>query len=99
MTMLNATKEQIHDAVRERYGELARTHDSEKGGDCCAPSCCKNEAPKAAPEGAHFVPHPPDYTPQEIASVPKGAYLGAGSGAPVRHLNLKAGEVVVDLGS
>lgn len=86
------TKEQIHDAVRERYGELARTFDVEKsGGDCCSPSCCKSET---APQ-----PLSPDYTPEEISAVPKGAYLGAGSGAPVKFLQLKAGEVVIDLGS
>ena len=90
--MLNATKEQIHDAVRERYGELARTFNAEKAdGACCAPSCCKSET---APQ-----PASPDYTAEEIASVPKGAYLGAGSGAPVKFLNLKPGEVVVDLGA
>lgn len=86
------SKEQIHDAVRERYGELARTFDVGKSaGDCCAPSCCKSET---APQ-----PLSPDYTPEEIASVPKGAYLGAGSGAPVKFLGLKPGEVVIDLGS
>lgn len=97
--MVTATKEQIHEAVREKYGELARTHDSEKDRACCAPSCCKNEEKAPAQDQAHSVPHPPDYTPEEIASVPKGAYLGAGSGAPVKHLGLKPGEVVVDLGS
>ena len=90
--MLTATKEQIHNAVKERYGDLARTFDVEKsGGDCCAPSCCKSET---APQ-----PASPDYTAAEIASVPKGAYLGAGSGAPVKHLSLKPGEVVIDLGA
>lgn len=87
-----ATKEQIHDAVRERYGELARTFDADKEGSaCCAPSCCKAEAASQ--------PASPDYTPKEIASVPKGAYLGAGSGAPVKHLILRSGETVVDLGA
>jgi len=90
--MITASKEQIHNAVRERYSELARTFDVGKSsGDCCAPSCCKTETAAQ--------PQSPDYTAEEIASVPKGAYLGAGSGAPVKHLNLKPGEVVVDLGS
>jgi len=90
--MITATKEQVHEAVRERYGEMARTTGVEKSaGDCCAPSCCKGEAASA--------PQSPDYTREEIASVPPGAYLGAGSGAPVKYLNLKAGETVVDLGS
>jgi arsenite methyltransferase len=41
----------------------------------------------------------PDYSAEELASVPPGAYLGAGSGNPVRHAGLQPGEVVVDLGS
>jgi arsenite methyltransferase len=40
-----------------------------------------------------------DYTPEELASVPKGAYLGEGSGAPVRFAGLRPGDVVVDLGA
>ncbi len=51
-----------------------------------APACC-------APSGFE-----PDYSPQEIASVPEGAFLGAGSGNPVRPASLQPGEVVVDLG-
>lgn len=40
-----------------------------------------------------------DYSTEELASVPTGAYLGEGSGNPVRHAHLKPGETVVDLGS
>lgn len=43
--------------------------------------------------------HEPDYSHQEIASVPEGAFLGAGSGNPVRVAGLRSGEVVIDLGS
>lgn len=43
--------------------------------------------------------HDPDYTPQEITSVPEGAFLGAGSGNPARVAGLRPGEVVIDLGS
>lgn len=90
--MLTATKEQIHEAVRERYGAMARTHFSEKSGEvCCGPSCCTGDAANQALS--------PDYTVEEIVSVPKGAYLGAGSGAPVKHLALQPGEVVIDLGA
>jgi SAM-dependent methyltransferase len=41
----------------------------------------------------------PDYSADELASVPPDAYLGAGSGNPVRHAALRPGETVVDLGS
>jgi ubiquinone/menaquinone biosynthesis C-methylase UbiE len=39
-----------------------------------------------------------DYSPEEIASVPDGAFLGEGSGNPVRAADLRPGETVVDLG-
>ncbi len=42
--------------------------------------------------------HGPDYSQEEIASVPEGAYLGEGSGNPVRAAQLQPGERVVDLG-
>lgn len=51
-----------------------------------AAACC-------APAG-----YAPDYSPEEIASVPEGAYLGEGSGNPVRGARLQPGEKVVDLG-
>lgn len=93
MTTQNLSREDIHQAVQNVYGAVARTRNKEsKGGgagnDCCAPSCCSTETKPLS-----------DYTSAELASVPKGAYLGEGSGAPVRHLGLKVGEVVVDLGS
>src|SRR3989337_2996114 len=49
-------------------------------------TCC-------APPGAG-----PDYSAEEIASVPPGAYLSEGSGNPVRAARLQPGETVVDLG-
>ena len=77
-------KESIHQAVQATYGAVARTRGiAEKAASCCTP-----EPPAIS-----------DYTAEELASVPKGAYLGEGSGTPVRHALLKAGEVVVDLGA
>jgi arsenite methyltransferase len=49
-------------------------------------SCC--DAPAAAP-----------YSPEELASLPEGAYLALGTGHPVRAADLKPGEVALDLGS
>jgi len=91
--MSTLTKEAIHEAVKEQYGALARTYPagSEKTEACCGPTCCGDAAPKSAPTG--------DYTAKELAAVPKGAFLGAGSGAPVGHAALQPGEVVIDLGS
>jgi len=78
----NATR----DAVREHYGEVARTD-----GACgCAPGCC---APK---EGASLGL---GYTPDDLASVPAGADMGLGCGTPLSFAALRDGETVLDLGS
>lgn len=53
----------------------------------------QTDAPCCAPPG-----YEPDYSRQEIASVPEGAFLGAGSGNPARFARLQPGELVVDLG-
>src|SRR3989442_7566446 len=42
---------------------------------------------------------PSDYSPMELARVPRDSFLGEGSGNPVRHAGLIVGEVVVDLRS
>ena len=39
------------------------------------------------------------YSEEELARVPAESFLGEGSGNPVRHADLRAGEVAVDLGS
>ncbi len=75
--------EPIHEAVRTAYGVVARTRT-----EANAPAACCGSASTAS-----------DYTAEELASVPKGAYLGEGSGAPVRYAGLASGHVVVDLGS
>ncbi len=40
-----------------------------------------------------------DYSPAELTRIPAESVLGLGSGNPVRHADLRAGESVVDLGS
>jgi len=40
-----------------------------------------------------------DYSARELSLIPPESVLGLGSGNPVRHADLRAGEVVVDLGS
>lgn len=77
--------ETIKEQVRKVYGTIARVVDS-PAAPCCAPA-----------DIVRTRPH--DYSEEEIASVPPGAYLGEGSGNPVRWANLQPGEVVVDLGS
>ncbi|MFY9528861.1 MAG: methyltransferase domain-containing protein [Candidatus Acidiferrales bacterium] len=83
MADINQGPEQIHEAVRSAYGEVART----RSDATAATSCCGTSEVRS------------DYTVEEIASVPTGAYLHEGSGAPVRSAGLKPGHTVVDLGS
>ena len=83
---MKTTATEQKENVRAAYGEVARTRDAHTAAACCEPTCC-------APAG-----HAPDYSPEEIASVPEGAYLGEGSGNPVRAAQLQPGEHVVDLG-
>jgi arsenite methyltransferase len=85
----------IKEMVRARYGSIAASADS----SCCAPattSCCGEAAvvpdldAKARDIG---------YSNEELAAVPEGANLGLGCGNPLAIAAMKAGEVVVDLGS
>jgi SAM-dependent methyltransferase len=78
------TAGEIHDIVRDRYGEIART--GQPIGGCCGPS---------AAEIAERI----GYSTTETAAVPDGANLGLGCGAPLAAAALQPGETVLDLGS
>ena len=79
----NGNREAVHAVVTAAYGAVARTRRED-----LKPACCAVDAAQ-----------PSDYSAEELAAVPKGAYLGEGSGAPVRYAELQQGEVVVDLGA
>ncbi len=102
-------KEEIREAVRERYGKVAR-----HGGDASelrpATPSCGSSADSAEPEpeasccgAAEFAPEnisaAMGYSGKDMGSVPEGANLGLGCGNPVALASLKSGETVVDLGS
>jgi len=78
------TPEEIHDVVRDRYGEIARQ--GTPVGGCCGPS---------ATQIAERI----GYSATDTAAVPDGANLGLGCGAPLGAAALQPGEVVLDLGS
>jgi ubiquinone/menaquinone biosynthesis C-methylase UbiE len=50
-------------------------------------------------EGVHAVAEAFGYSPQELAAIPSEANMGLSCGNPTATANLRAGEVVVDLGS
>lgn len=86
ITMGAIDRDDVHEVVRERYGLIAR-------------------AGVPVPEAAGAAPPPETlaerigYRGEEIASVPEGANLGLGCGAPLQFLALREGEAVLDLGS
>ncbi len=87
--MSSLTPNDVHEAVRDQYGKIART-----AGGCCSPTCCSEPAP--SPDAASRAV---GYTNDDLATVPEGANMGLGCGNPQAIASLKAGEVVLDLGS
>jgi arsenite methyltransferase len=83
-------QDELRQAVRERYGAVA------KGGSngCRGPvgGCCENRV--TATEATEL-----GYSEAEKASVPDGADMGLGCGNPVALASIQAGETVLDLGS
>lgn len=88
--------ETIKEMVRARYGDIA----ARAGSSCCAPaatSCCDTAA--APTRDLNAEARDIGYSDEELAAVPEGANLGLGCGNPLAIAAMKAGEVVVDLGS
>jgi SAM-dependent methyltransferase len=85
----------IKEMVRARYGSIAASADA----SCCAPaaatSCCGTAAAPDLNAKARDIGYPDE----ELAAVPERANLGLGCGNPLAIAAMKAGEVVVDLGS
>ena len=108
--MDKATKEVIRQAVRERYGKIAKARSEAIGsglmGSCCGesgPAAGKNSAASCCGGGSDLTAEQMStlmgYSKEDFASVPGGANMGLGCGNPVALASLKAGETVVDLGS
>jgi SAM-dependent methyltransferase len=87
MKMNEQAKDEVRAAVREQYGNVAR---STTGASCCAPGSCGPGANASLALG---------YTAEDLAQVPDGANMGLGCGNPQAIAALKAGETVLDLGA
>jgi SAM-dependent methyltransferase len=87
---LKLRKEDVKKVVRKGYARIAQ-----KGSPCCAQatSCCPGTDLREA------IGKKIGYTEEELQAVPEGANLGLGCGNPVALASIKAGEVVLDLGS
>lgn len=84
--MTTRTTDATHEAIRNHYGEVARTD-----GACgCGPGCCGAGATRSEDLG---------YSGDELATLPAGADMGLGCGTPLAFANLRPGERVLDLGS
>ena len=77
----------LRTAVSEGYARVA-----EGGSGCCSTSCCS----KAMPQTTSLEL---GYESDDLNTLPDGADLGLGCGAPVVAAELKPGETVLDLGS
>jgi len=81
----------IRSVVRSKYGEIAKGSST-----CgCGPSCCGGGEGEAGRKIGEYV----GYTAQDLAEIPAGANLGLSCGNPLAHAAVKAGDVILDLGS
>ena len=87
--MTTTSNDQIRQAVRENYGQIAET-----SAGCCDTSCCTTDAQQPQLLSLQL-----GYTAHDLIAVPEGANLGLGCGNPQAIANLQAGETVLDLGS
>lgn len=95
--MKNIDAEQLVKEVERRYAKIAAGRES----SCCVPASSSESATATSCCGttATEVSGGLGYRAEELESLPEGANMGLGCGAPVDHLDLKPGEVVLDLGS
>ncbi len=91
-------EQQIKEKVKERYGTIALTGNS----DCFC--CCttgelkdnnNNDSCCSPSQSAMII----GYNNEELQSIPKESILGVGCGAPLHFADVQEGETVVDLGS
>ena len=87
--MSETKHDEIRQAVREQYGQIA-----ERDGCGCGSACCGS-----APVSADALSQTLGYSADETGAVPEGANLGLGCGNPQAIAALQAGETVLDLGS
>ncbi len=85
--MAEVKNDEVRSAVRETYGDIARS-----GSAGCGCGCGPGASAKDASASL-------GYSAEELAAAPDGANLGLGCGNPQAIAGLKEGETVVDLGS
>jgi SAM-dependent methyltransferase len=88
----NKRLQSVHELVRDGYKKIAENTSA----GCCSPgvSCCGS-----APQEADKLARELGYSVEELQALPEGANMGLSCGNPAALAALKAGEIVVDLGS
>ena len=79
----------VRETVRDGYARIARA-----GASCCPESPCCGQG-----DGADAVARQLGYGEAELCALPEGANMGLSCGNPTAVASLRAGEVVLDLGS
>ena len=80
-------EKEIKEVVRGRYAQIARQDQQS-----CCPSCSCGVSPLSQAEAI-------GYLAEDLANIPEEVIVGLGCGNPTAITELKAGEVVLDLGS
>jgi arsenite methyltransferase len=80
-------EKKIKEVVKGRYAQLAK-QDQEN----CCPSCARGASSLLQAKGT-------EYLREDLEHIPEEAIMGLGCGNPTAIADLKAGEVVLDLGS
>jgi SAM-dependent methyltransferase len=84
---MSHAKEDVRQAVRDRYARAATQDES-----CCGPSCCGRSTAEASARAI-------GYDEAVLQEIPTDANLGLGCGNPTALASLEPGQVVLDLGS
>ncbi|NWF35736.1 arsenite methyltransferase [Mariprofundus sp. KV] len=92
---MSVKADNVRQHVRKSYAEVAEA--SNDGGCCGVESSCCGVSDDAAIN--RLISTRLGYSEDDLANVPDGADMGLGCGNPRAIASLKAGEVVVDLGS
>jgi SAM-dependent methyltransferase len=82
------TTEQIKEAVKQKYGEIALQDKATNETSCCGSGCCTTEVYNIMSESY-----------DELNGYNPDADLGLGCGLPTQFAQIKPGDVVIDLGS
>ena len=90
--MSKSREEEIKKAVKERYGDIARSGSS----SCCGDQEGNKSTPLLMYDKQAFQM---GYSAEDLSNVPEGANLNLGCGNPGAIAALKPGETVLDLGS